>query len=370
MALLPLWLVAAAAEWEAELLSFAGEVRIIRAGATTPDVPPSNLSATNRLFIYAGDRVQTGQRGRAKLRLRDGSISDLDELSALRPGRKAERSLLEILRGRMSFFHRDEPGRVEVTGNGVSALVRGTEFTFAARADGVVELTLFDGEVGFTNALGGRTLHSGDVAEARPGEAPRRTAVLAAGAVGAVQWLLYYPAVLALPELPLETGVRALLAESIQHYEAGDLLGALSRYPAGRQPATREERVLLAALVLAVGNVSESERWLEGIQGDDPAGRIAAALRQVVAATQLQPTAVGNPGWRASGWRCPMPGRRQATCPEPSWLRSRLRLCRPTGVLPGHAWPSWNSALGAPGRRGRPWSERGSSAHGMPRPWP
>jgi Tfp pilus assembly protein PilF len=125
--------------------------------------------------------------------------------------------------------------------------------------------------------------------------------VLAAGGVGAVQWLLYYPAILALPELPLEAGVRALLAESLRLYEAGDLLGALAHYPAGRQPATREERVLLAALVLAVGNVSESERWLEGIQGDDPAARIAAALRQVMAATQLQPTAVAEPRL-ASEW--------------------------------------------------------------------
>jgi tetratricopeptide (TPR) repeat protein len=81
----------------------------------------------------------------------------------------------------------------------------------------------------------------------------------------------------------------------------GDLLGALAHYPAGRQPATREERVLLAALVLAVGNVSESERWLEGIQGDDPAARIAAALRQVMAATQLQPTSVAEPRL-ASEW--------------------------------------------------------------------
>ena len=299
LVLLPLWLSAAGPE--AELLSFKGEVRVLRSGATTPDVPPVNLTGTNRLLLYAGDRVQTGERARAKVKLRDGSIADLDELTSLRLGRKPERGVIEVLRGVMSFFHRDEPGRIEVTGNGVSALVRGTEFTFASRADGGIELTLFDGEVGLTNQLGGLTLRSGDIAEARPGEAPRRTAVLAAGGPGAVQWLLYYPAILSLSELSLESAVRALLAESIQHYEAGDLLGALARYPAGRQPASREERVLLAALVLAVGNVSEAERWLEGIHGDDPAARIAAALRQVVAATQLRPVALAEPRL-ASEW--------------------------------------------------------------------
>ncbi len=299
--LLPFRLCAEGPEAEAELLSFRGAVRIIRAGATTPDVPPPNLSESNRFYLHAGDRVQTGERARARLKLRDGSIANLDELTELRLGRRPERGVLEVLRGVMSFFHRDEPGRVEVTGNGVSALVRGTEFTFAARADGGVELTLFDGEVGFTNALGGLTLRSGDIAEARLGEAPRRTAVLAGGGVGAVQWLLYYPAILALPELPLEPRVSTLLTESLRLYEAGDLLGALARYPAGRQPASREERVLLAALVLAVGNVTEAERWMEGVQGDDPAARIASALRQVVAATQLRPTAVAEPRL-ASEW--------------------------------------------------------------------
>jgi Flp pilus assembly protein TadD len=299
--LLPLWMAAAEPEWEAELLSFTGEVRIIRAGATTADLPPPNLSETNRFFVYPGDDVQTGERARARFRLRDGSISELDEVSALRPKRQTERSVLEVLRGRMSFFHRDKPGRVEVSGKGVSALVRGTEFTFEVKPDGRVELTLFDGEVGFTNAVGGLTLQSGDIAEARPGEMPRRTAVLAAGGVGAIQWLLYYPAILALPELPLEPEVRIRLKQSLDQYEAGDVLAALASYPVGRQPGSREERVLLAALVLSVGNVAEAEGLLEGIQGDDATARLAAAIRQVVCATQNLSVTVSEPQL-ASEW--------------------------------------------------------------------
>jgi len=45
------------------------------------------------------------------------------------------------------------------------------------------------------------------------------------------------------------------------------VLGALTRYPAGRQPATDFERVYLAALLLAVGQVEPAETVLAGGRG-------------------------------------------------------------------------------------------------------
>jgi len=41
--------------------------------------------------------------------------------------------------------------------------------------------------------------------------------------------------------------------ESITAYRAGDLLAALAKYPASRQPGSDAERVYYAALLLSVG---------------------------------------------------------------------------------------------------------------------
>ena len=55
------------------------------------------------------------------------------------PGRSV---ILELIQGILSFFHRDQPGSLEVRTGSVSAIVKGTEFVFAAPPAGPPSLTL------------------------------------------------------------------------------------------------------------------------------------------------------------------------------------------------------------------------------------
>src|SRR5689334_350211 len=104
-----------------------------------------------------------------------------------------------------------------------------------------------------TNALGRLAFAAGEAATAEPGQPPVRTAAIQA--VNVVQWCLYYPAVLNLEEVPLSVAERQALAGSLAAYQQGDLLAALSQYPAGRQPASDAEKIYLAGLLLSVGQV-------------------------------------------------------------------------------------------------------------------
>src|SRR5207237_54036 len=82
------------------------------------------------------------------------------------------------------------------------------------------------------------------------------------------------------------------LAGSLAAYRAGDLLGALAQYPAGHLPATDAEKIYLAGVVLAVGQVERAEALVTEITGQrsevrTPAQRLAEALRQMIAAVKL-----------------------------------------------------------------------------------
>ncbi len=153
---------------------------------------------------------------------------------------------------------------------------------------------MIDGEVAISSPLGNLDIKSGEQAIVEPGKAPRRTAILEA--VNLVQWCLYYPAVLDLSELKLAAGEEQALAASLAAYRSGDLLAALAAYPAERQPASDEERVYLAALLLSAGGVSEAEGHLRSLPADkgNANGQIAAALRRLI-------SAVNGPGTDGAG---------------------------------------------------------------------
>ena len=68
-------------------------------------------------------------------------------------------------------------------------------------------------------------------------------------------------------------------------YRSGDLLQALSRYPETRQPASDAERVYRSALLLAVGQVEQSEQSLAALQSTSPTGE---ALRKLIATVKNQ----------------------------------------------------------------------------------
>jgi tetratricopeptide (TPR) repeat protein len=145
-----------------------------------------------------------------------------------------------------------------------------------------------DGAVDLENELGQLALGSREQATIEPSRAPARTAVIEA--INIIQWALYYPGVLDLDELPLAEDQRDELADSLLAYRNGDLLAAVSKYPVGRVPASDGERVYLAALLMVVGQVEQSESLLQMVARQEGpqqrAARLANALRMTIAAVK------------------------------------------------------------------------------------
>ena len=67
------------------------------------------------------------------------------------------------------------------------------------------------------------------------------------------------------------------IVKALQAYRAGDLLGALARWPEGRQPATDAERVWQAALLLGAGQAEAARASLAPVGGSAPVARTALA---------------------------------------------------------------------------------------------
>jgi Tfp pilus assembly protein PilF len=275
---------------EIRIVELQGEVEVSPAGATT-----WVLTRTNQV-LHPLDRVRSGVKSRFALRWSDQSVVSFGastELEILPPDRPDAQSGLHLVRGLLSFFHRDEPGRIRVITRGAVAGVEGTEFVVAVDTLNGAErtiLSVIDGTVRFGNEQSTLVLTNGQQAIAEPGKAPVRTAGFVANNL--LQWCFYYPAVLDLADLPLTSEEQTALKESLEAYRAGDLLAALAKYPASGGAASDPERVYQAALLLSVGQVEKAETALASLSASDNSARLqrlSAALHQLVCAVKRQP---------------------------------------------------------------------------------
>jgi tetratricopeptide (TPR) repeat protein len=272
------------------ILEIEGTVQVSRVPSSVWD--PAYVNQP----LHGGDRVRTGERSRALVRLSKLTTWRLAERSLLQlPEEPQPRSIFNLLRGALYFFHRDQPGTFPVKTPTMSAIVRGTEFVLRVEDDGTSHLLLLDGEVDVSNDFGQLELKTGEAALVRPGQPPVKTAVIEA--INVVQWALYYPGVLDVDELDGLNELNALnqLNESLAAYRVGDLLQALAKYPAERMPDSADETIYLAALLLSVGQVEHAEKWLaklNELKGLNKAGgpaRMAQALHRLIAAVKGQP---------------------------------------------------------------------------------
>ncbi len=230
-----------------------------------------------------GDRLQTGRRSRATVRLADLSVFRLNELSTLQlidPNSRDKRSMIDLKSGSTYFFSREKPADVQFRTPVMAGAIRGTEFLLQVAENGESRLTLVDGEVELSNEHGQVVLKSGEEGSASAGQAPKKTAVIKA--LNVIQWCLYYPAVLDPSELNFTEAEKSSLIQSLQAYRSGDLIQALAE--AGQQnPVSDAGRLYSAALVLAVGQVEEAEKMIGQVAGHS---READALREMIAAVQ------------------------------------------------------------------------------------
>ena len=211
------------------------------------------FEAKTNMDLFVGDRIRVGERSRVAVRLSDQSIVRLGPKSEVQvqppKGPGSPRFSLGFLAGLLHFFHRDEPTDLEVVSRTASAAVRGTEFEMEVAEDGTTILTVMDGEVRLSNALGTLDLRNRQQGIVEPGKGPvLRPAIEAINNI--IQWTLYYPGILDTEELALNDPERVALGASLGSYRSGDLLRALSEYPAGRTPQSDAERIYFAGLLL------------------------------------------------------------------------------------------------------------------------
>ncbi len=273
---------------EVRVAELQGTAEVSPAGATTW------ISIQTNQVLYPNDRLRVGAKSRVGLRWTDQSFVSLrasSEVEILPPPSTDPQSSLRLVRGIMSFFHRDKPGLIRVITRGASAGVEGTEFVLAAETiNNTEQTTLFvvDGRVQLSNDRGSVLVTNGESAVAESGKAPVRTAGFVVNNI--LQWSFYYPAVLDLADLPMKRDEQTALGQSMDAYRAGDLLAALAKYPTAREPASRAEQIYHAALVLSVGQVESAEAELGSAwqTTSDRTERLAAALRKLIAAVKQQ----------------------------------------------------------------------------------
>ena len=275
------------------LLDFAGLVEVSESGSQRW----RPLQHTNHLFA-TGDRGHTARRSRALLQLSDLTLMRLGETTEflIEPVTVATQTVTySFLKGLAAIFHRDRPGMARFRSKTATAATRGTEFYLEVEESGRMTLTVLEGEAELTSAGVSTSLVSGEQGLAEPGQPPRKTAVLQT--INVIQWCLYYPGVLDLDELPLTAAEQQMLSASMAAYRQGDLLAALAQYPAGRDPVSAQEKVYLAALLLAIGQVDGAERLLDSLAAagipETRTPELALALRTLIAAVKLRPRPPG-----------------------------------------------------------------------------
>lgn len=278
-----------------QVVELQGKVEVLPAGRTTW------RAAQDELVLQPLDRIRTAENSRVALRWSDQSIVPFGastELEILPPDAPGSQSGLHLIRGILSFFHRDQPGRIRIITRGAVAGVEGTEFVLAVNDTDATTLSVVDGRVKFGNDQATLALTNGQQAIVELGQPPARTAGFIANNL--LQWCFYYPAVLDPDELSLTADEQKNLTDSLAAYRSGDLLAALDKFSA---PGSASEAVQLyhAALLLAVGEVEKTEATLAAVPKDsERTGRLAMALRQLIAAVKRQPSVMAGPPQLAS----------------------------------------------------------------------
>ena len=319
-------------------------IRIVLIQGTVEVLPAHQTvwrpAAANQLMAPL-DRIHTAGNSRVALRWTDQSIISFgpsSELEILPPETAEDEAGLHLLRGLTSFFHRDQPGRIRIITCGAVAGVEGTEFVLAVDDADRTTLSVIDGRVKFGNDQATLLLTNTEQATVELGRPPVRTAGFIANNL--LQWCFYYPAVLDPAELPLTADETNALAAPLAAYRAGDLLTALAKYPADR-PDSDAEKLFHAALLLAVGEVPETEAILAALPANsDRTERLAGALHQLIAAVKRQPAATTADPKLASEFLADSYFEQSRAVRETS-LESALHLARrATQVSPdfGFAW--------------------------------
>jgi tetratricopeptide (TPR) repeat protein len=250
--------------------------------------------------LRPGDRVRTHEDSRAAIQLSDHSIIRLNERTALEilPPRRVEKKRFGLSRGSLFFFDREKPADVEFDTPLAAGAIRGTEFLLQVEeADSALRLAMIDGLVALQTSAGKISAGRGEDVRIAPGQPARKTALVNVNS--AIQWALYYPAVLNPDDLSLKPGEVNGLSEVLAEYRAGDLLAALAGWPTNVSRLSSGAQTLYAALKLSIGEVAGAETILRQVPSD-AAG--AVALRELISVVKGASVLTNTIPQTASEW--------------------------------------------------------------------
>jgi tetratricopeptide (TPR) repeat protein len=249
------------------------------------------MAAQKDQALSVRDRIRTRQRSRATVRLTSLYTMRLEQLTTIEISPQLlddSKPKLDLSSGALFIFSREERGEIDIKTPAANGALRGTQLFVDVGADGKSFYQVLEGEVEIANPLGRLLIRAGEAAEAAPGSAPRRTAVLEAKNI--LQWALYYPAVLDPVEVEAalaggQGDVRSSTATSaLQAYEEGDLLSALKFLPSSGKSAAAS-KCLDAAILLSVGRVDEARAKLASVPTSHSMRR---SIERVIAAVKFE----------------------------------------------------------------------------------
>jgi tetratricopeptide (TPR) repeat protein len=212
----------------ATVVSVQGSVEVQRAGETQWQTVKLNDT------FCPGDKIRVNERSRAGLTLVNQPVLRLDQNTSITLGgvKEKQTSVVELARGALHFFSRVRRNLEVLTGF-VNAGVEGTEGFISVEKDRTF-ISIFDGQVLASNAVGSLTLTSGQSAVAEAGKAPVLRVVVRPR--DAVHWALYYLPVLYVP--PGESPKEDLGDPGFLTYRASRLL-AVGRVNAAKADIQR-----------------------------------------------------------------------------------------------------------------------------------
>ncbi|MDF1861455.1 MAG: FecR domain-containing protein, partial [Verrucomicrobiales bacterium] len=135
------------------------------------------------------DRIRTRQRSRASVRLTSLYTMRMEQLTTIEispPLLDDTDPKLELTGGAVFIFSRELTGEIDIKTPAANGALRGTQLFVSVEPDGRTFFQTLEGSVEVSNSMGRVTIGAGEAAEAVPGQAPRRTAVVEAKNI--LQW--------------------------------------------------------------------------------------------------------------------------------------------------------------------------------------
>ncbi len=268
-------------EWVASVVSIQGQVQVRRKAGE----PWETVRLEDR--FHAGDMIKVGTNSRAAFVLKNESTLRVDQLTTLvfSAAEKEQPFLIELIIGAVHFFSRVQRSLHLVTPF-VNGAVEGTEFVARVDAD-QTRLSLIEGRLRVYNSQGSLLMTQNQSVSAVANQPPSLRAFVQPR--DAVQWTLYYPAVIDFKAdaFPCDDDWCAAARQSVNAWRKGRLLEAFSALE-GIPDTVNDPRFLLyrAALRLSVGRVDAATIDLQQAQSSTAIRGDALALLAVTAVVQ------------------------------------------------------------------------------------